>query len=70
MGRLAGRRAIITDGAAGIRAAATRVLAEAGAGAAILDVNAVAQVACSLASDEAGLINGAVIPVDSGASAF
>ncbi len=30
----------------------------------------VAQVACFLASDEASLINGAVIPVDSGASAY
>ncbi len=30
----------------------------------------VAQVACFLASDEASLVNGAVIPVDSGASAF
>ena len=40
MGKLAGRRAIITGGAAGIGAAAARIFAEAGAKVAIFDVNA------------------------------
>ncbi len=40
MGKLAGRRAIITGGAAGIGAAAARIFAEAGARVAVFDVNA------------------------------